>query len=68
MTTITVSAADVSLYHVAARELGDATQWWRLAQANDLADPDLTWLPNPVSITIPSTDSSLTDGLPELSA
>lgn len=32
--TITLTGADISLFHVAARELGDAQQWILLAQAN----------------------------------
>lgn len=63
--TITVTAGDVSLYHVAGRELADATQWWRIAQANGLSDPDLSWLTGPVPLVIPGVDPSLTTGLPE---
>lgn len=40
--TIKVSGADLTLYHVAARELGDPTQWNRIASANGLDDPVLS--------------------------
>lgn len=56
--TITVSGADVDLFHVAAAQYGDATQAYRIAQENNLAD----WLINglmtlviPGPIRIPST-------------
>ena len=39
MRTILVSPADVSLFHVAARELGSAKDWIRIAQANGIVDP-----------------------------
>lgn len=65
---VQVTAADVSLYHVAAAQLGDATQWWRIAQLNGLGDPDLTFLQVPVFLEIPPVVVSLTDGVPELSA
>ena len=62
MRTITVTAADVSLYHVAARELGDATQWWRLAVVNGIADPMLA--PALVTLSVPDPLPGLGDGLP----
>ena len=60
MKTITVSGADVSLFHVAARELGDATQWIRIAQANGIGDPMLGPV---IAITIPNINPTLTGGL-----
>jgi hypothetical protein len=65
MASVTVSAADVSLYHVAAAQLGDATQWWRIAQANDMTDPDLAWLSAPVTLQIPMANATLTSGIPD---
>lgn len=62
MRQITVTAADVSLFHVASRELGDATQWWRLAEINGLLDPML-----PAALTtlsIPDAVPGLGDGIP----
>ncbi len=35
---ITVKAG-ITLFHVAARYLDDATQWMRLARINDMKDP-----------------------------
>ena len=37
--SVTVSAADISLFHVAAAQLGDATQWNRIAVLNGRTDP-----------------------------
>ena len=64
MSSITVTAADRTLYHVAAAQLDDATQWWRIAQLNGMTDPDLSSLTTPTVIQIPVQDSSLTTGLP----
>lgn len=66
--TIKVTAADVSLYHVAAAQLGDATQWWRIAQLNGMTDPDLSGFGTPVQIVLPSVDASLSSGVPGVSA
>ncbi|WP_306310138.1 hypothetical protein [Acidomonas methanolica] len=65
---VQVTAADVSLYHVAAVQLGDATQWWRIAQLNGMTDPDLTVLAAPVFLEMPPVSTVLTTGLPERSA
>jgi len=67
-TTIKVTAADVSLYHVAAAQLGDATQWWRIAQLNGMTDPDLFDFTTPVQIVLPTVDASLDGGVPGVSA
>ncbi len=37
----TVTVAGGTLFRVAADELGDATQWVRIAQLNGLSDPML---------------------------
>lgn len=68
MQTIQVTAADVSLYHVAAIRLNDATQWWRIAQLNGMTDPDLTWLPSPVSLQLPNIDPTQNSGVPGLTS
>lgn len=68
MQIIQVTAADVSLYHVAASRLNDATQWWRIAQLNGMNDPDLTWLPSPVSLQIPNIDPTQNSGVPGLAS
>lgn len=59
MKTITVAGG--TLYHIAATELADATQWIRLAQLNNLSDPILQGL---ITLTIPTPDPSKTGGVP----
>ena len=49
-----------NLFQVAAQQLGDATQWIRIAQANRLSDPMLTGL---VALNIPATDPSAGGGI-----
>ncbi|KFL87869.1 hypothetical protein AmDm5_1871 [Acetobacter malorum] len=63
--TVKVSAADGTLYHVACRELGDATQWWRIAQLNGMSDPDLSGFSQPVTLALPSLDQTQTAGIPD---
>ena len=59
---ITVTAADVTLFDVAARELGDPLAWWQIAEASGLSDP---WLPQALTVlTIPSQAADDGDGLP----
>ncbi|GBR46399.1 hypothetical protein [Gluconobacter roseus] len=65
MQDIIVSAADISLFHVAARELGDASQWWRIAQVNGMTDPDLGKIPETVVLKVPSVERDLVSGLPD---
>lgn len=48
MKTLTVVGGN--LFQLAARELGDATQWIRIAQLNNILDPILS---GPVSLLIP---------------
>ncbi len=59
--TVTVSAADVSLYHVAAREMGDARHWWALAEANGMSDPLLDGI---VELRVPADAPRHLDGVP----
>lgn len=65
MTTIIVTAADISLFHVAARELGEAVQWWRIAYINGLTDPDLGWIETFLSLRLPQAASGEDSGLPD---
>lgn len=49
-----VNVAGGTLFHLAAKHYGDATQWYRIASANRLTDPMLTGvvtlvLPRPIS-------------------
>ncbi|MFT8769705.1 MAG: hypothetical protein ABF459_01425 [Gluconobacter cerinus] len=64
MKNIVVTAADISLFHVAARELGDACQWWRIAQTNGLSDPDLSKVETVQPLKVPMKDLTLSSGLP----
>lgn len=57
--TIQASGADLTLYHVAARELNDPTQWYRIAAANGLSDPVIYGV---VTLIIPPQAVS-TDGI-----
>ncbi|GCE82510.1 hypothetical protein [Komagataeibacter diospyri] len=67
-TTIKVTANDISLYHVAAKQLGNAAQWWRIARLNDMDDPDLSAFTTPVSLILPATDASQDSGVPGVTA
>ncbi|OAG74031.1 phage tail sheath protein [Gluconobacter japonicus] len=65
MKDIIVTSADTSLFHVAAKELGDACQWWRIADFNGLNDPDLGWVETVLTLKIPGTVSESSSGLPD---
>lgn len=56
-----VRVAGSTLYHVAAQQLGDATQWNRIAALNGLADPLLSGVND---LLLPPYDLSATGGLP----
>lgn len=56
-----VVVAGGDLFRIAARQLGDARQWWRLAQANDLVDPLLSGV---LTLVVPEQNAGLTSGLP----
>jgi len=58
MKTITVSGT--TLFHVAADELRDATQWVRIAKANNLSDPVIT---TPTQLLIPDIDPNAGGGI-----
>ena len=58
MQTITVVGGN--LFALAARILGDATQWIRIAQLNGLTDPMLQGV---VTLRIPDLDPSATGGV-----
>lgn len=60
MRTITVTAAERTLFHVAAREMGKATAAIRIAQASQITDP---WLDGVQTLSIPSKGPD-TGGLP----
>jgi nucleoid-associated protein YgaU len=58
MRTITVVGGN--LFQIAAEELGDATQWIRIAQLNNMSDPLLEGL---VTLVIPERDPSAGGGV-----
>jgi hypothetical protein len=58
----TFTGADVSLMHIAARLMGDATLWYTIAQANDLSDYMVT---GTVTLVIPTPDPTLSGGIPQ---
>lgn len=62
--TVIVSAADQTLFHVAAAQLADATQWNRISVLNGRTDPWLYDLTAPVVMTLPPVDATQTGGLP----
>jgi len=58
MNYVTVAGGD--LYRLALQELGDATQWSRIAALNGLDDPVLSGL---VTLALPAIDASAGGGL-----
>lgn len=51
-----------TLFHVAAAELGDATQWLRIARLNGLHDPVLVGM---VTLKLPPRDAAAGGGIAE---
>jgi hypothetical protein len=58
MQTLTVAGGN--LFQLAALQLNDATQWIRIAQANNLSDPMLVGI---VSLLIPDPDPNAGGGI-----
>ena len=58
MTTLLVAGGN--LFKIAAEQLGDATQWIRIAQLNNLSDPMLTGI---VTLLIPDIDPNSGGGV-----
>lgn len=63
MSDSTVTVVGGNLFAVAATYLGDATQWIRIAQANDLSDPVLSGV---VTLVLPPVDQSAAGGVPNV--
>lgn len=61
MRTILVTGGN--LFRIAAEQLGDATQWLRIAQANGMSDPFLPGGQGPVPLRIPDTDAGAGGGI-----
>jgi hypothetical protein len=55
-----VTVVGGNLFRVAAEQLGDATQWVRIAEANGLSDPMLSGV---VSLRIPAVDPQAGGGI-----
>jgi hypothetical protein len=60
MAQVTVAGGD--LYHIAAQQLGDATQWIRIAQMNGLSDP---YLYGVTILTLPAVNPTAGGGIAE---
>ncbi len=58
----TIMQAGGTLFHVAAAELGDATQWLRIARLNGLDDPVLEGI---VTLKLPARDETAGGGIAE---
>jgi hypothetical protein len=56
----TITTVGGTLFHVAASQLNDATQWIRIAQLNNLSDPMLSGL---VTLTLPDPDPNAGGGI-----
>lgn len=59
--SVNVGPSDISLFHVAADKLGDATQWNRIADLNGLDDPQITSI---MTLALPPVDPTQTGGIP----
>ena len=58
----TITTSGTTLFHVAATELGDATQWLRIARMNRLDDPMLDGV---VTLALPARDPLAGGGIAE---
>ncbi len=56
----TLIVAGGNLFQIAAEELGDATQWIRIAVLNDLSDPMLSGV---LTLLIPDVDPASGGGI-----
>lgn len=55
-----ITVAGGNLFRIAADELGDATQWVRIAQLNGLKDPVLAGV---VTLRLPARDAAAGGGV-----
>lgn len=60
MSNQTITIAGGNLFKLAAQYLQDATQWVRIAQANNLRDPVITGL---TTLVIPPADPTAGGGI-----
>jgi hypothetical protein len=56
----TLTTAGGTLFHIAAAELNDATQWIRIAQLNNLSDPILSGV---VTLLVPDNAAQAGGGI-----
>jgi hypothetical protein len=56
----TITVVGGNLFAIAAQQLGDATQWIRIAQANNLSDPQLSGV---TTLVLPPVDSTAGGGI-----
>lgn len=59
----TITVAGGNLFAVAAQYLNDATQWIKIAQLNEIADPVLVGV---VTLIIPPADANTGGGIPDV--
>lgn len=57
----TIQVTGSNLFAIAASELGDATQWYRIAMINRLSDPLIFGI---TTLLIPPVDTTLGGGVP----
>ena len=57
---LVLSVAGGNLFEIAARQLGDATQWIRIAQLNGLSDPMLSGV---LTLVIPDANTAAGGGI-----
>jgi len=55
-----VTVVGGNLFHIAANELGDATQWIRIAQLNRISDPVLIGI---TTLVVPDSDPNAGGGI-----
>ncbi len=55
-----ITVAGDNLFHIAAQQLGDATQWIRIAELNSLSDPMLSGV---MELMIPNVDRNAGGGI-----
>ena len=55
-----ITVAGGNLFAIAWEQLGDATQWIRIAQLNDIADP---WIDGVRVLRIPALDPNAGGGI-----
>lgn len=58
-----ITVAGGNLFALAAQYLNDATQWIRIAQANNLPDPMISGV---VTLIVPAVDSNAGGGVPNV--